>query len=262
MTSLAFSPDGQTLASGGRTGWPDSEGEIKLWQVSDGALLQTLTGLALRVNSVAFSPDGQTLASGSSTGESGFEGEIKLWRVLDGALIETYKQGTHAGVYSMQYSPDGQLLAYGRMGPTLVVVRNPYPPVDSDGDLIPDFADNCPNAPNPDQTDGDGDGTGDVRDGCPDDPGKTDPGDCGCGEPDLDGDDDGVPDCQDECPTDPEKTEPGSCGCGVPDTPECGDSSVVPPPPEPVPPDPEPPIDPVDPCSNRRQWSFQSDPVD
>ena len=56
--SVAFSPDGQTLASvsGDRT--------IKLWRVSDGTLLRTLwhTG---GVTSVAFSPDGQTLASGS-----------------------------------------------------------------------------------------------------------------------------------------------------------------------------------------------------
>jgi hypothetical protein len=39
--------------------------------------------------------------------------------------------------------------------------------VDSDGDGIPDFADNCPIEPNPDQADRDGDGVGDACDNCP-----------------------------------------------------------------------------------------------
>jgi hypothetical protein len=38
---------------------------------------------------------------------------------------------------------------------------------DSDGDGIPDFTDNCPNVPNPDQADADGDGVGDACDNCP-----------------------------------------------------------------------------------------------
>ena len=35
--------------------------------------------------------------------------------------------------------------------------------------------------------DSDGDGTEDCNDNCPDDPDKTEPGQCGCGEPDVDG---------------------------------------------------------------------------
>ena len=37
-------------------------------------------------------------------------------------------------------------------------------------------------------------------DNCPDDPDKTEPGICGCGQPDTDGDSDGTPDCNDNCP--------------------------------------------------------------
>jgi len=37
-----------------------------------------------------------------------------------------------------------------------------------------------------------------------------------------DSDADGVPDDQDGCPDDPNKTEPGNCGCGNPETPDCG----------------------------------------
>lgn len=40
----------------------------------------------------------------------------------------------------------------------------------------------------------------DSDDHCPDDPTKTEPGVCGCGEPDVDADADGVMDCDDECP--------------------------------------------------------------
>ncbi len=78
--------------------------------------------------------------------------------------------------------------------------------------------------------DDDGDGTPDELDGCPLDVGKTDPGFCGCGIPDIDSDSDGSPDCIDACPEDAEKQEPGACGCGVPDvdsdadgTPDCLD---------------------------------------
>jgi WD40 repeat protein len=55
----AFSPDGQTLASGS---WDFQT--VKLWRVADGSLLRTMSGVDTRVI-VWFSPDGQTLASGS-----------------------------------------------------------------------------------------------------------------------------------------------------------------------------------------------------
>lgn len=66
-------------------------------------------------------------------------------------------------------------------------------------------------------SDSDGDGVADCSDLCPMDPLKSDPGDCGCGEPETDSDLDGTPDCIDLCPDDILKTEPGICGCGVSD---------------------------------------------
>ncbi|MDB9376380.1 helix-hairpin-helix domain-containing protein, partial [Nodularia sphaerocarpa] len=67
--SVAFSPDGQTLASG------SDDKTIKLWDVNSGNLRRTLTGHSHLVWSVAFRPDGQTLASGST------DNTIKLWDV-------------------------------------------------------------------------------------------------------------------------------------------------------------------------------------
>jgi hypothetical protein len=43
--------------------------------------------------------------------------------------------------------------------------------------------------------DSDGDGVGDCNDGCPADPDKVEPGDCGCGAPDLDENNNGISDC-------------------------------------------------------------------
>ena len=52
--SVAYSPDGRTLASG------SYDNTIKLWDVATGQLLCTLTGHTDFVYSVAFSPDGRT----------------------------------------------------------------------------------------------------------------------------------------------------------------------------------------------------------
>jgi WD40 repeat protein/serine/threonine protein kinase len=65
--SVAFSPDGQTLASCGL------DKTIRLWHVHTGKELMVLQGHENQVNSLAFSRDGQTLASSSH------DGTIKLW---------------------------------------------------------------------------------------------------------------------------------------------------------------------------------------
>ncbi len=100
VVSIAFSPDGSTLASGGM------DETIKLWNVSPGSEIRTLAGHSNRVYSVAFSPDGTTLASGS------WDNTIKIWNVSDGSLIHTLT-GHSDIVYSVAYSPDGSTVASG-----------------------------------------------------------------------------------------------------------------------------------------------------
>jgi WD40 repeat protein len=95
---VAFSPDGETLVSG------SSDTNIRLWRVSDGALLQILEGDTYGINSVAFSKDGSILASGSA------DGVIRLWRVSDGELLQTL-EGHTSPVSSVGFSPDGTTLA-------------------------------------------------------------------------------------------------------------------------------------------------------
>ena len=52
-----------------------------------------------------------------------------------------------------------------------------------------------------------------------DDPLKSDPGVCGCGEPDTDSDKDGIPDCIDDCPDDADNDADGDGSCE--DLPPC-----------------------------------------
>ena len=75
MSSVSFSPDGKTLASG------SGDGSIKVWNLSTMSVIKTLIDHDKEVWSVSFGPDGKTLASGSC------DKTIKLWKLH--ALAET-----------------------------------------------------------------------------------------------------------------------------------------------------------------------------
>jgi WD40 repeat protein len=69
VTSIAFSPDGEMLASG------SDDKTIKLWDLQTGQEIVTLYGHSSYVESVAFSPDSKTLVSG------GYDKTVKVWQL-------------------------------------------------------------------------------------------------------------------------------------------------------------------------------------
>ena len=82
-TSVAFSPDGQRLASASR------DQTVKIWDSATGKELFALKGHAGWVTSVAFSPDGQRLASASD------DQTVKIWDSATGKELFALKG--HAG---------------------------------------------------------------------------------------------------------------------------------------------------------------------
>ena len=148
ILSVAFSPDGNLLATGTATGdiwiyqvksgspvltchghtdgvWsvvfsPDGrilisssdDQTIRLWDTSTGDCLKTLLDHTNRVRAVTISPDGQTLASGSD------DQTILLWNIDTGHCFKTLKAHTDR-VWSVAFSPDGNILASGSNDQTI-----------------------------------------------------------------------------------------------------------------------------------------------
>ena len=143
VDSVAFSPDGKTLASGSwdntvrlwdvashrqvgspltghtttstrwrsaRTAkpWPAAADKtVRLWDVaSHHQLGPPLTGHTETVTSVAFSPDGKTLASGGDK-------TVRLWDVATHRQVGPPLTGHTDWVNSVAFSPDGKTLATG-----------------------------------------------------------------------------------------------------------------------------------------------------
>lgn len=142
VMSVAFSPNGETLAAGlykggirlrtvadGRiclswqahhdTVWAiafspngdilagsSDDHTITLWDAHSGRHLQTLRGHANRVRAISFRPTGETLASSS------IDQTVKLWEVKTGRCVRTLTGHTNA-VWAAAFSPDGSTVASG-----------------------------------------------------------------------------------------------------------------------------------------------------
>jgi WD40 repeat protein len=143
VTSLAFSPDGRTLATGGveskanidiaammsgamsgqrpkkgsqkgsKTPDPadmmkdlkvEAVGQVQLWDVATGREIAAIKGHGRGVSKVAFSRDGKLLASG------GTDNTIKIWDVATRSELRTLT-GHTSNIESMDFTPDGRLLA-------------------------------------------------------------------------------------------------------------------------------------------------------
>jgi WD40 repeat protein len=77
--ALAFSPDGECLATGAK-----ENGQAHVWDVTTGKMLHTLVGHTKGIEGFAFSPDGKRLASAS------LDHTVQVWDWRSGKQVLTY----------------------------------------------------------------------------------------------------------------------------------------------------------------------------
>lgn len=152
LSAVAFSPDGETIAAAGYTGWEwDQRCSIYLFQRASGRMLKRLSGLPNVINHLAWSPDGRSLAAtlGAKNGvrlyrtrdftalrgdsdygdssygadfsrdgrlvTSSYDGYVRVYTVSHEGLTLNTKKTAPGGKhpYSVRFSPDGREIAVG-----------------------------------------------------------------------------------------------------------------------------------------------------
>ena len=108
VNSVAYAPDGNSIASGSR------DGTVRLWDATTGKPKPILNHanwfdflfqwLNIPVHSVAYSPDGNTVAAGS------LDSGVRLWDTQTPKLKSTLI-GHTSTIDTVRYSPDGKIIA-------------------------------------------------------------------------------------------------------------------------------------------------------
>ncbi len=106
--SLAFSPNGKSLALGGN--------QVALIEIESGHQFERLAKRDEPIRSIAFRADGNALATGTP------HGGARLWNIADGKQLAAFKLG-HWGITHVVMSPDGTILVAA--GDAII---NPPPP--------------------------------------------------------------------------------------------------------------------------------------
>jgi WD40 repeat protein len=126
ISSLAFSPNGQWLASGGSG--PEEGGAVRLWDLSTGRSKYVFTGgnSGFRRDTttrVVFSPDSKKLFAIGQVGDLEMpQWSVRAWETSTGRETEPiFQRSGHARALSIE--PNGSQLAIGTWESEVVIVR-------------------------------------------------------------------------------------------------------------------------------------------
>ncbi|MDE0683450.1 MAG: T9SS type A sorting domain-containing protein, partial [Candidatus Poribacteria bacterium] len=97
VLAVAFSPDGQFLATG------DEIGQVNVWDIQKRSIVVQFEADSTSIYTVKFSPDGKVLAG------AGYDGNVNLWKVQSWERFG--KLSSHGTAYTISFSPDSKTLA-------------------------------------------------------------------------------------------------------------------------------------------------------
>ena len=102
--SVAFSPDGTWLASGGGNQGQADAGELFVWDAQSGSRVRAFEGHPGVVSALSWAPSGELVLSGGS------DGRLRWWDMQSGECVR--EREAHQGtVQALKRSPEGSRLA-------------------------------------------------------------------------------------------------------------------------------------------------------